>query len=229
MKLSVSVGVLALSMVAGSAMAQPYYVRGDFNGWSGTGSQLVDQGGGKFSATISGLAPGSAHEFKCTTDDWGFNGPNDNAKVVANASGNILVNFFPATSWSDGWQPSDTRRVGFVDSGIHGWDIMGSLNGWSSPLATMTDLGNGLYKATILTAPGSFDMKFRKAGDWNVAVGRDFSNYNNNITINVGAGDTGVDLFLDLPNGRWQALAIPTPGALGLLGMAGVVAGRRRR
>ncbi|QQS09612.1 MAG: glycogen-binding domain-containing protein [Phycisphaerales bacterium] len=240
MKLGVSIGVVAVCTLAGTVVAQPYYLRGPFNGWSGTGTQLIDQGGGKFSATVGGLTVGSGFEVKATVDDWSFAGPSNEFDLPAGsvgnnflqqvgASGSMTINFFPQTSWSDGWSPSATLRMGFEDPHAHGWDIMGSFDGWTNPQAVMTDLGNGLYKAIVSAAPGSYDFKFRKENDWGYAIGRTFENNGANAYGTVNPGDNALELYLDLPNGRWQANSIPTPGALALVGVGGLLAGVRRR
>lgn len=238
MKIGITVGVLTLSMLAGAAMAQPYYLRGPFNGWSGTGTPLADLGGGMFQATVGGLTPGNEFEGKATVDDWSFSGPSaqgsnggfgNNFRQKIGASGSMTINFFPALSWSDGWFPSNTNRVGFADEGQNTWAIMGSFNGWSGELATMSALGGGVYKAHIAATPGNYDFKFRPDGNWDRAIGATFESNGANAFGTVNAGDTGLDLYLDLPNGRWQAVSVPTPGALALVGLGGLVATRRRR
>lgn len=238
MKLGITVGVLALSMLAGAAMAQPYYLRGPFNGWSGTGTELIDQGGGMFSATVGGLTSGNEFEVKATVDNWSFSGPSaqgsngafgNNLRQKVGASGSMTINFFPALSWSDGWFPDNTNRVGYVDEGQNVWAIMGSFNGWSGELATMSSLGGGLYKATVAAAPGSYEFKFRPDGNWDRAVGATFETNGANAFGTIDAGDNALELYLDIPNGRWQAVSVPTPGALALMGLGGLVATRRRR
>lgn len=238
MKLAIGVAVVALSAVAGTAFAQPYYLRGPFNGWGGTGTQLNDMGGGMYQTTVGGLTAGSNFECKATVDNWSFAGPSaqgsngaygNNFFQKVGASGSMTINFFPAVSWSDGWGPTNTNRVGFADEGQNVWAIMGSFNGWSGELATMSSLGGGLYKATIAAAPGNYDFKFRPDGDWNRAVGATFESNGANAFGTINPGHNALDLYLDLPNGRWQAVSVPTPGALALVGLGGLVAARRRR
>lgn len=231
MKSRIAVAVVALCAVAGLAQAQPYYARGEFNGWSGTSNQFADMGGGMWQTSITGLTPGSAYQFKETIDDWSVNTPTSggNAIALANAAGVLTLNFFPNTSWADGYQPATEARIGYVDSGQHGWDIMGDFNGWSSPAGVMASLGSGVYQVTVPASVGSHEFKFRKDGDWNVNIGADFGKEFNNAVAVVNAGDTGLQLTLDLPNGRWRAVSVPAPSAMALLGLGGLVATRRRR
>lgn len=231
MKIRVVLAVVALGAVAGLAQAQPYYARGEFNGWTNSTTPMVNMGGGMYQSVLTGLTAGSAYQFKATVDDWSFNAPQTggNAIAVANAAGMLTINFFPNTSWADGYQPASEARVGYVDSGLHGWDIMGDFNGWSTPVGVMSSLGSGVYQVTIPASVGSHEFKFRKDSDWNVNIGADFGKEFNNAVAVVNPGDTGLELTLDLPNGRWRATSVPTPGALALLGMGGLVAARRRR
>jgi hypothetical protein len=211
--------LLVVAMLAVPAMAD-YYVAGDFNGWNAAGNLMTEVSPGKWSTTITN-APG-VHEFKVTIGDWASNWPGDNAKADFGA-GSLTINFYP-TPAADGWFPT-ANRVGYDDIAVHGWDVMGSFNGWSSPVA-LNPMGNGLYAASYTVAdPGTFYFKFRKAGDWNVAVGNDFSNYGHDIAWTTTVPNQVVYFQLDLPNGRWN---VPEPTTLALL-CGGLVCLRRRR
>jgi hypothetical protein len=217
---NVIVTSLVLGLLGGVALAQPYVVRGDFNGWGGSGDlALSDMGGGMYSGTAMGLTPGQTTEYKATTPDWSFNAPGSNGKTVANAAGEITFNFFPATSWADGWKPDTSPRVGYADPGQFGWEIIGSFDGWTNPLLPLANQGSGLYAGDIAIAPGSYEFKFRKAGDWGISIGGDFGNSAGNAAVTVNAGDPAIRFELDLPNGRWRTQVVPEPGALVLLAL----------
>ncbi len=219
--------VLALSLVSATVFAQPYVVRGDFNGWGGGGDLVLnDMGGGLWSATATGLAPGQYTEFKCTTPDWSFNAPGSNARIQANGAGEIAFNFFPATSWSDGWLPDNWARVGYADPLMFGWEIIGSFNGWSAPILSLADMGGGLYSGSIALDAGSYEFKFRKAGDWGISIGGDFGNSAGNASLNVANNGDLMGFDLDLPNGRWRTFLVPEPTALVGLLLVGLI--RRR-
>jgi hypothetical protein len=224
--------LMALMSVGAGAVAQPYFVRGSFNGWTNSTDPMIDMGGGRWSYIVSGLSAGASYQFKATTDDWSFNAPGSNIEAVANANGQIVVNFFPNTTWSDGWSPDGVARAGYEDTG-HGWEVVGSFPGsnWSDPLVTLTNMGGGLFRGeAFVPVSGSdpWEFKFRKINDWGANVGADFGN-GQNILLNVTDPNLPILFQLDLPNGRWSAEPVPEPGTLLALGAGAALMARRRR
>jgi hypothetical protein len=221
------IALAAVALTASLALAQPYYARGDFNGWAGTADPLADMGGGKWSYTVTGLTPGAAYEYKATVDDWSFNAPGSNARTTADGSGEITMNFFPNTSWADGWEPSAKPRLGWEDPGAHGWELIGAMNGWAGG-DILADMGGGLYSGTFALPAGTHEFKFRMPGDWAHSTGDDLGNAaaNNSVTV-ANNGDTW-QFDLDLPNGRWRTTFIPEPTTLALLALGGLLGFRRR-
>jgi hypothetical protein len=192
------------------ATAQPWYARGQFNNWPGSGdtsNQLTDLGGGHYSATVSdpgALCPGGACEFKIANLDWSVASPGGNSKAALNGSGELTVHLWDNTNWSDGWYPRYERRVGYDDPG-HGWELMGTFfDNFATPTA-MANQGSGLFHAQLPLNAGFYDFKFRKAGDWGINYGQNFSNGSGNNTIRVFTNGDLWNFDLDLPNGRWRA------------------------
>jgi hypothetical protein len=221
-----TVGLLALATMVASAQVNivtPINVRGNFNGWGET--PMNDDGDGTFSLTISGGTAGADVIWKIAQDGWTFNWPPTDAKSVYDAGGNFTFHFRPGPV-ADGWNPG-ADRVGYSDPGAFGWDIMGSFNGWSTPILTLTPQGNGVYSGSYLVAsPGTYDFKFRKAGDWGTSIGADFGNGAANAQLTTVAPNELVTFQLDLPNGRWTTV-VPEPALGALLGVGATLILRR--
>lgn len=236
MKCVAIVGLLAVASAA-QAGFNTYYSRGDYNGFAANAGETLSFVGGPNNLwtktyTIGGGSPtattlpaSTRYGGKVATSDYSIEAPAfENVRFETPASGEFTYNFFDQTSWSDGWSPSSGRRLGYTGT-TYGWEVMGSWSGFSSP--TATTLVGGVYEGQLALAAGSYEFKFRKAGDWDINVG------GNGLAHNSGNGSFLADVAgtytfrLDLSNGRWQV--VPAPGAMALLGLGGLVAARRRR
>lgn len=216
-------GLLALAALLAAPAAADFYIAGDFNGWNAAGQLMTEGPAGTWSALVTG-APGR-HEWKVTIGDWSTAWPGNNARADFGA-GDITLYFYP-TPAADGWYPV-ANRVGYQDLGLHGWDVMGSFNGWSSPVTTLTPMGGGLYEGDYLVAAaGTYYFKFRKENDWDISIGSDFSNFGYDIELVVAADNTPIRFSLDLPNGRWRTEVVPEPASLLGLMLLGLFARRR--
>lgn len=217
---------VAVAAVATTATAQPYYAKGDFNAW-GLDDPMSLVGLGFYQVTVGGLNPGDMPEYKIADENWTNSWPGSNGKVAVDAAGEINFNLMLG-GFGDGWSPAQDR-VGYQDPGMHGWDIMGSFNGWSDPVTVLTDMTNGLYSgSTVVADVGTYEFKFRKEGDWAIAIGDDFGNSAANISVTTNNPGDIVMFELDLPNGRWRTTVTPTPATIALIPLAGLFARRRR-
>jgi hypothetical protein len=214
-------------LIVSSTNAQPYYLRGGFNGWD-TSAPMTDNGSGVYSATVYGT-PGSTFEYKVATADWSSSWPGSNGKSIFSSAGAFTAYFIPSPA-ADGWSPS-ANRVGYADPLQFGWELMGSPNGWTTPLVSLTSLGSGRYGGSYMIAtPGTYAFKFREAGSWDISIGGDFGNSAGDISFTTVDSFFDVWVELDLPNGRWEFTQVPEPGVLSLLGAgAAVVLSRRRK
>lgn len=213
----------------GSALAQAqFYVRGEFNGWD-LSAPMDDLGGGHYYKLITGLTAGNAYNFKSANADWSIEAPTlgGNIKAVADGSGQIGVHFYDNLAPGDGWMP-DGRRTGYDDLVGHGWDIMGSFNGWANPILDLTSMGNGHYSGKAMIAAGSYVFKFRKAGDWSVSAGNGMADNGGDIALDL-ANDSEVQFDLDLTGGRFRTQIVPEPATMAALGLGILALARKRR
>ncbi|MBL8764870.1 MAG: hypothetical protein JNM07_11435 [Phycisphaerae bacterium] len=226
MRYCTMLAVLATGAAASSASAD-YKVIGPFCNWdNGASITMSDMGGGTWEAVIP-ATPNAVNEFKVNVGDWSSSWPSTgNVKVAATGS-SLTVRFYDNPNPNDGWSPN-AARVGYVDQGGTGFDIIGSFDNWTNPIGSLASQGNGLYVGTIAIAPGNYNFKFRSSQyGWGMSGGSNLADWDNDIALAVGADP--VKFSLDVTNGRWKTENVPTPGALGLLGLGGLVATRRRR
>lgn len=218
--------VAALATVAVAANAQPFFLRGEFNGYD-TSLQMTDLGGGVFEATATGLVVGQKYRFKAANADFSIQTPGAFRDVAAraNSAGQIRARFYSNPTPTDGWMPNGPR-LGLFDLD-YTYELMGSFNGYSSPIA-LTNVGPYLEGIVNLNAGTEYFMVFRQVGDWSVTIKTEFADNSPDIsftpTIN---GDHFARL--DLANGRYSFEAVPEPATMTVLaGLAGLAALRRR-
>jgi hypothetical protein len=204
---------------------------------------MTDLGGGEFDRVETELIAATDYDFQIVASDASEIVPSSShMRVRANADGDVDLNFYEldGASWGDGWSPDATSRVGYEDHDLFDWEIMGSFNGWSTPVVALTDEGGGLHTGTYTVVDaGSYAFKFRQAGDWTTSIGQDFGNFAPDILLTTTNPNELWHFELDLPNGRWRtyldgsgsgAGVVPEPASIALL-MFGAMAllGVRRR
>jgi hypothetical protein len=218
-------GVLIAGLLATSAAAQPWYARGEFNGWT-QDNPMTDEGGGHWTADIGPLFDNQPYNWKiacCGGDGWAINMPSSDARVHTDALGEIHLHLYDQTSWSDGWFPDNVRRVGYEDHQQFDWEIVGTFNAWAAafdPAYALTDMGNGLHRGTFPMTAGFHEFKFRGLVDqtvpppngyWDTSIGANFGlGAANNLFAVANEGDLWT-FELDLPNGRLRYFAEESP------------------
>lgn len=209
------VALTIVGLAASAALAQPYNVRGTFNGWGE--SQMNDDGDGSYSLTVGALNPGDRHNFKIAFNDWASSWPGSDSRTAVNAAGEITFHFIPGAI-ADGWFPPQDR-VGYADPGMFGWEIQGAFNNWDenvdSAARQLSDMGGGLYSVDYtIAAPGTYDFKFRESFSWDISIGDNFGNSAANNQVTTTIANELVRFELDLPNGRWRTSTVPEPATV---------------
>ncbi len=219
--------VMAIVGLTAPASAD-YYLAGEFNGWTPAGQMMNDDGGGMYSATVSGLTADSRYEFKVTVGDWGTAYPPSNAWLFSDGSGNVDITFNENVV-SDGWQ-TDQYRIGLnTDPGT--WNVVGDLNGWNNNDASMvmTAQGGGIYALAGQTfAAGTYWWKGVTTGTWD-AIGANGRGIDaSNMELTIAEGET-VDFYVDALSGTLRAEVIPEPATMTLLGIGSLLLASVRR
>jgi hypothetical protein len=227
-----------------------FYARASWNGFN-TSEQMVNNGGGLYTYTKTGLTTGQFYTFKAANNNYSIEAPpGGDVKAPADADGEISLRFYFNNNWTDGWSPSNQYRIGYEDPGLFGWELMGEFNGFGGgPQYVMHDDGGGLYSVVVNGLAASdadgYEFKFRRydaalaQGFWDVNIGATFKNDDANAkTGHLNAGNYKFEL--DLFNGRWRVSAasgsgslaggaVPEPASAAMAMMAFVLVGLVRR
>ena len=171
--------MLLVSAVAALASGPgPFYAHGDFYNpsWSADAGNLLTLSGGVWSGAVA--SPNGAGTFygKVGTVDWSESYPHSNQPVYLAGSGEIVHWTFDTNTYADGWLPS--TDIVMNDHAIPAgttFEVIGDApetGSWGSGAAAALTGNIWSVELTIATA-GSYNVKFRKTGDWGLNVGTD--------------------------------------------------------
>ena len=199
-----------------------FYARASWNGFN-LDDQMVNNGGGLYTHTETGLTPGTYYNFKAANNNYTIEAPPfGDVRAAADTDGEISLRFYFNNTWTDGWMPNNQYRIGYEDPGVNGWELMGEFNGFGGgPQYVLQNDGGGLYSVVVNGLAASdadgYAFKFRRhdgtAGNWDVNIGATFRNGGDDAkTGQIAAGN--YKFQLDLFNGRWRVSAVSGSGSL---------------
>jgi len=83
------------------------------------------------------------------------------------------INYDSAANTDDGsCQFEVVFRVNASNIEVAGFiDIAGSFNGWGDPATVMSEMGYGVWQATLILGVGDYAFKYRNGGDWETISG----------------------------------------------------------
>lgn len=199
-------------LLAMPAMATDYYLAGDYNGWD-AGANLMDEITVDAYYTLDVTASGNQN-FKATDGTWDNSWPAANVEAwFGDTDNTIEMRFWPGT-FDDGWSPGQ-NRLGYEWLGLHGWEVMGSFNGWSEPVVTLNDDGTGVFSAIYTVAdPGTYDFKYRMTDNWDTSIGD--LDFGGDLQVTTTEPNEKLYFAIDMANGRYK---VPEPTSLALLAL----------
>lgn len=235
MKSMVLFAVVAAGALTTTAIGQT--IPGVFNGWDPNTAYNGASGGGVFVHDVTGEVAGSQVPWAhlAVAGDWGTKiiGSGDQWGII-DGSGNLTISL-DTNSAGDGWSP-DANRVQ-VSNFQTNWTAVGDWQNqaggamWdnANTFTTMSSVGGSIYSMTATLADGTYAFKAVKTGSWD-AIGADSRSINaDNFSFSVTAPNNTITFSVDAALGVIRVDAIPTPGALALLGFGGLIGLRRRR
>jgi hypothetical protein len=178
----IATSVLAMTLLTASlAMASgpgPFYARGGYydGGWSADAGNLMTLSAGVWSRSVPSPMAAGYYEGKVAVGDWSESYPASNMPVWISGPGDIVTWTFDTNVYLDGWLPA--TDIAMNDHAIPAgttFEVIGAApetGGWASGVAAT--LVGDIWSVTInIAAPASYDVKFRKTGDWSLNVGTD--------------------------------------------------------
>lgn len=171
--------LLASAVSAFASGPGPFFAPGDYvsPNWNpGDPSCALTNSGGVWTGGILASVGAGTYQAKVAVAGWSESYPTSNVFVFLNGSGETVNWSFDTNAHADGWLPAQDIVLSdhAYPTGIT-WEVIGAApetGGWGSGVA-MAHAGS-IWSATInIAAVGSYDVKFRKTGDWSLNIGQD--------------------------------------------------------
>lgn len=171
--------MLLVSAVAAMASGPgPFFARGSYYdaGWSADAGNAMTLSAGVWSAAVASPMAAGYYEGKVAVGDWSESYNASNMPVWISGPGDIVTWTFDTNVHADGWLPA--QDIAMNDHAIPAgttFEVIGSApetGSWTTGVAGA--LGGDIWSVSIVIGtPGTYDVKWRKTGDWGLNVGSD--------------------------------------------------------
>jgi 1,4-alpha-glucan branching enzyme len=164
-----------VDMTGQTVGANGVHVAGSFQGWNPSGTPLTNLGGGIWSVTVPGIAPGQIDYKFVNGNSWGSDegvpaacasGGNRTRNVTANATLPLVCYAqcaaCPTVTYSVTFRVDMTGKT-VSPNGIH---IAGNFQNWTPNTTPLTNQGNGIWSVTVPNIAGDIEYKFINGNDW---------------------------------------------------------------
>lgn len=203
---------LVTASVALAAGPGPFYGRGGYYdaGWSADDGNKLTLSAGVWTGAVTSPMAAGYYEGKVAVGDWSESYPNSNQPVFISGPGDIVHWTFDTNVYADGWSPSTNIAYNdhMVAPGMT-FEVIGSApetGGWSSGVAA-AKVGDIWGVEIMIAAAGSYEVKFRKTGDWSINVGADgFGTNSNNYGYTTTLPNQPVLFQFNQVTGRMRAV-----------------------
>ncbi|MBK7367324.1 MAG: hypothetical protein IPJ04_05260 [Candidatus Eisenbacteria bacterium] len=215
----VSALMLVSAVSAYASGPGPFYAPGDYvspNWTPGDPSCALSLSAGVWSGSIAASVGAGTYQGKVAVAGWSESYPASNVALFITGSGESIAWTFDTNTYADGWLPA--TDIVLTDhsypAGIT-WEAIGAApetGGWGSGVA-MTQSGN-IWSVTVnIASVGSYDVKWRKTGDWSLNVGTDGVGTNaNNFNYTTTVPNQPVTFQFNQATGRSRIVVGGVPG-----------------
>jgi hypothetical protein len=214
-KLATAFAAMALVASAVSAFASgtgPFYARGGYYdpSWSADSGNLLTLSAGVWSGNVTSPMAAGYYEGKIAVGDWSESYPGSNQPVFINGPGDVVRWTFDTNVYADGWLPA--TDIAFNDHAVPAgmtFEAIGSApetGSWGSGVAA-AKFGDIWTAQVIVATPGSYEVKFRKTGDWSINVGADgFGTNSANVGYTTAVANEIVTFQFNQATGRMRVV-----------------------
>lgn len=203
---------LVTASVAFAAGPGPFYGRGGYydGSWSADAGNLLTFSGGVWSGGVVSPMAAGYYEGKIAVGDWSESYPNSNQPVFITGPGDVVTWTLDTRVYADGWLPA--TNIAYNDHMLPPgatWEAIGSApetGSWGSG-AACTQVGDIWSVELPIATPGSYEVKFRRPGDWSINAGADgFGTNANNIAYTTTLANEPVLFQFNQVTGRTRVV-----------------------